>query len=196
MSAFFIIACSSWPFSGMHANADARGHAALLAEDHDGLHHCRQTCCAPPWPTCVGIVDLLNEHDELVAAEARDDVARAQALPQARGHLAQQHVARVVAECIVDDLEAIEIDEQHGDLAVVASRGLDREMCSNCAEHRAIRQPGEAVVRSEVLDALLRVLARGDVLDHRDVVQHLARCGRASLAIVSPTHIGEPSLRR
>ena len=142
-----------------------------------------------------GIVDLLQQHDELVAAEPRDDVARAQAFAQARAHLAQQHVAGLVAERVVDDLEAVEVDEQHRELAVVAPRRLDRQP-EQLREHHAIRQAGEAVVRREVLDALLGALARRDVLDDRDVVQAARRARSRLQAIVRPTQIGDPSLRR
>ncbi len=120
------------------------------------------------------IGDLLDQHDELVAAEPRHDVARAQALLQPRAHLAQQHVAGIVAQRVVDHFETIEVDEQHGELAVVAARRFDREI-QQLAEHRTVRQPGEAVVRREILDPLLRALARRDVLDDRDVVDGLAR---------------------
>ena len=57
------------------------------------------------------VVDLRQQHHELVAAEPRHDVAGTQALAQARGHLAQQHVAGLMPQRVVDDLEAIEVDE-------------------------------------------------------------------------------------
>jgi len=46
-----------------------------------------------------------------------------------------------VAERVVDHLEAIEIDEQHRKLALVATARLDREV-QQLAEHRTIRQAG------------------------------------------------------
>ena len=49
---------------------------------------------------------------ELVAAQARDRVAVADAVVQALGELDQQQVADVVAKGVVDLLEAVEIEQQ------------------------------------------------------------------------------------
>ena len=63
------------------------------------------------------------EHDgELVAAEPRDGAAPATSTSLPRD-LAQQLVAGVVAERVVDLLEAVEVDQEDGDvLAVAAAR--------------------------------------------------------------------------
>ena len=67
------------------------------------------------WPSLVAGV----EHDgELVAAEPRQRVARAQRLLQARAELAQHLVAGVVAERVVELLEAVEVDQQQRDLVL------------------------------------------------------------------------------
>jgi hypothetical protein len=65
----------------------------------------------------LGRADLLQQHDELVAAQARHHVARAQRLLEAQRRLVQQLVAGFVAERVVDELEAVEVDEHHRDLA-------------------------------------------------------------------------------
>ena len=65
-------------------------------------------------------VDVLAEDRELVAAEARDRVAGAQLAVQARADRAQQLVAGVVAERVVDDLQVVEVQEQQRDPAAVA----------------------------------------------------------------------------
>jgi hypothetical protein len=41
-------------------------------------------------------------------------------------------------------------------------------------EQRPVGQPGQFVVRRQVLDALLRLAHLGDVAEHADVVDHLA----------------------
>ena len=56
--------------------------------------------------------DLLEQQSELVAAEARDRVGRAHRLAQPRGDADQQVVAGLVAECVVDLLEVVDVDEQ------------------------------------------------------------------------------------
>ena len=57
--------------------------------------------------------DLLQQHHELVAAQARDGVLGAHRGAQALGDRAQHRVAGEVAERIVDRLEAVEVDEEH-----------------------------------------------------------------------------------
>ena len=68
----------------------------------------------------------------------------------------QQGVAGIMTERIVDDLEAVEIDEQHGELPLVAPRGLDRKM-QQLVEHLAIGQTGQAVMRRQIFDPLVRL---------------------------------------
>ena len=58
-----------------------------------------------------GVGDVTGDH-ELVAAEAGDDVAAADAGPQAFGDHTQQRVAHAVAERLVDDLEAVDVEQQ------------------------------------------------------------------------------------
>ena len=52
---------------------------------------------------------------ELVAAEPRERVAAPQRVAQPLGDVAQQPVAVVVAERVVDLLEAVEVDQQQAD---------------------------------------------------------------------------------
>ena len=66
----------------------------------------------------AGVGDVGKADDELVAAEARGGVLFAQAGREPLGNGGQQLVADGVTERVVDVLEAVEIEEQHGDLAV------------------------------------------------------------------------------
>ena len=59
--------------------------------------------------------EAVDQDAELVAAEAGDDVAGAQVGAQARGDRAQQLVAGVVAEAVVDQLEVVEVEEEDPD---------------------------------------------------------------------------------
>jgi hypothetical protein len=52
-------------------------------------------------------VELVAQDHELVAAEARDGVARPQHPLQARRERRQELVAGLVAEAVVDDLEVV-----------------------------------------------------------------------------------------
>ena len=62
-----------------------------------------------------------------------------------------------MAERIVDDLESVEIDEQHREPPLVATGGIDR-MTQQTVEHLPVRQAGQAVMRGEIFDALVRLL--------------------------------------
>ena len=71
--------------------------------------------------------DLLDQDGELVAAEAPGEVDGADRGRQARRHLDEQLVTGAVAEPVVDRLEAVEVDEQHGHVvAVVVARRRPR----------------------------------------------------------------------
>lgn len=67
-----------------------------------------------------GGVALFQEHGELVASQAGEDVVRAQLLDQPGADLVQQEVTHVVAERVVHLLEAVEIDEQQRQRLFVA----------------------------------------------------------------------------
>ena len=83
-----------------------------------------------------------GEHDgELVAAEPRQRVALAQRHLQPRPDLAQHLVAGVVAERVVELLEAVEVDQQQRDLGVGV---LDR-LAEPREQVPAVPQPGQVV---------------------------------------------------
>ena len=60
----------------------------------------------------AAVGDVGQQDGELVAAEAGEDVVAAQRLAQARGDVDEQLVAVLVAQRVVDLLEAVEVDEQ------------------------------------------------------------------------------------
>jgi hypothetical protein len=70
-----------------------------------------------------------RQHDgELVAAEARQRVVGAQQLGEPRPDLLQDLVAGVMAQGVVELLEAVEADQQKRELATVLARRTDRSM--------------------------------------------------------------------
>ena len=97
--------------------------------------------------------DVLQQHAELVAADARDEVVAAHAGAQARGDHLQQRVADVVAERVVHLLEVVEVEEQQRRGLLVAPRVRHR-LARALGEHRAVGQPGERVVVREEFQAL------------------------------------------
>ena len=60
-------------------------------------------------------VDALEQDGELVAAQTRDGVGVAHGLAQAAGDADEQLVAGRVTEAVVDGLEVVDVDEEHGD---------------------------------------------------------------------------------
>jgi hypothetical protein len=59
------------------------------------------------------VVGIGHEHDELVTAVARNDVAGADVVLDRRGDVAQNAVAVGVSVPIVDRLELVEVEHQH-----------------------------------------------------------------------------------
>ena len=77
--------------------------------------------------------DVLAQDRELVAAEAGDGLVPAQRVAQALGDRDDQLVAGRVAEAVVDDLEAVEVEEQHRDVAAAAAlEALERARSGGC----------------------------------------------------------------
>ena len=64
---------------------------------------------------------------------------------QSLAHRAQQPVADQVAERIIDPLEAIQVQQQHGDLALIAPR-LRQRVLQMILEQGAVRQIGQGIV--------------------------------------------------
>ena len=149
------VTCSSWP-SSMNGSPSARISFSAM----------RAASVAP--------ATLHDHHLELVAAHARHGVVVAQRGAQPARDLLQQLVADVVAQRIVDELEAVEVDEQHRHLLVEALR-LRQRLGEAIHQHRAVGQAGERVVVRQVLDARLLRLALGDVLDHAGAPHVAAR---------------------
>ena len=69
-------------------------------------------------------------------------------------HLGEQVVAALVAERVVDELEAVDVEHEHGDRAAVASGERER-VVDAVDEQRAVRQAGQRVVHRAVLGLLL-----------------------------------------
>ena len=108
------------------------------------------------------VVDVLEQDRELVAAEPGGGVGRADACRDALSHLEQDPVADGVTEAVVDGLEVVEIDEQHGHAHAVAQRPRDR-VADALVEQRPIGEVGDGIVEGLVGELLLERLALGDV---------------------------------
>jgi hypothetical protein len=110
----------------------------------------------------VGVAHVLEQHGEFVTTEASQQVARAQRLLQPFCHRDQQLVARVVAEAVVDQLEAVDVSEEHRVRLVASARTPDR-VIEVIEEEATVRQGRERVVERVLRELLLEDLALGDV---------------------------------
>ena len=109
------------------------------------------------YPARLVDVGVRQDHGELLAAVAGREVGFARAAPQHLGHVAQHFVAALVADRVVDRLEAVEVEHQQAEHGVVAfgARHLEGE---RLLETTMVEQPGQAVSRG--LDLHLLVGAR------------------------------------
>ena len=136
---------------GIHRDADAGGGVALMTAEFHGLAENGEQIGRDIFDV-VGLGAFFQDDDELVAAEPRHHVARTQHAKK-RYHRPLRF-AGVMTERIVDDLEPVEIDEQHRQPALVTTRGLDRT-AQQGVEHLPVRKIGQAVMRSEVFDPFI-----------------------------------------
>jgi hypothetical protein len=100
----------------------------------------------------------------------RHQVAGPQALGQPLGQRDEELVTDEVAEAVVDQLEAVEVQEEHREL-VRAALGTPERAEQPVEERLAIGQASECVVPGHVLEELLACLALGDVRGHSGQAQ-------------------------
>ncbi len=93
-----------------------------------------------------------HQHGEFVAAEPRSGVALAQTASDPLRGRAQQSVTGGVPEGVVDELEAVEVDEEHGEVIAVAPRGRDR-LVEPVGEQRPIGETRQLVVGGQLTGA-------------------------------------------
>ena len=100
-----------------------------------------------------------QQQRELVAAEPRDEAVRRRPPPAGAGRAGQQPVAGVVAERVVELLEAVEVDHRDGQRSPSPSLELRREAL---VEQAAVREPGQLVGQRELARGVQRgVLEEG-----------------------------------
>ena len=114
-----------------------------------------------------------QQDGELVAAEARDHVALAQAAAQRVGHLADQRVAGAVPERVVDVLEVVDV-EQHGGAAGAVALDVVHVALELALEGPPVEQAGQRIVVRHEAQLLLVAAALGDVLHLAEEVQRQA----------------------
>jgi hypothetical protein len=71
-------------------------------------------------PQLALIVQTWHERDELITRPPGQLILRSKPEPQPSRHLPQRLVARCMSSSVVDGLEAVHVDEQHGAATCVA----------------------------------------------------------------------------
>ena len=93
-----------------------------------------------------GVVEVLGQHDELVATQPGNGVRRPDELPEASGHLHQQAVPGGMAEAVVDGLEIVQVEEEeHGTGPLAIQRG--GRLPKPIGQQGPVGQSGQLVVQ-------------------------------------------------
>ena len=154
MSAFLVSVCDVGTVRRIHRDADrGRGLAFVAAQLQRLAEHGQQP--ARDAFDLISFAAFFQNDDEFVAAEPGHDVARTQRGAQPVRDFHQQHVAGIMPQRIVDDLEPVEIDEQQRKPPLIALRGIDCT-AQQAVEHFPVGQAGQAVVRRQIFDPFIR----------------------------------------
>ena len=145
--------------AAVERDADARVDHRLDTCDAERHRQCIKQTLRDPRCLLLG-ADVFEKDRELVAAETGCGVGWSDTRKQPLRDAAEQRVAGRVSEAVVDILEPVEIDEQHGERAGTTT-GTGERVPDAVLEQRAVRKPGQRIA-----EALLFVEAPGD--DARD----------------------------
>ena len=155
---------------GIYADSDAATAAQRVSFHREGLDEAAEDLARH---LACGVFqghDVFQEHHELVAADPRQRVALAHDPREALGDALEECIPDDVAERVVDVLEPVQIDEEKREAAAAPPRLADAER-QPVVEQQAVGQAGEGIAGRQLLDALFRTLAIGDVQDGHDEVR-------------------------
>ena len=153
--------------SSRDRDPDAGRHEHLVGADHQRLG---EDGDEPPGDRRhrLRTRQVRAEQHELVAAEAGEQVAGSQRVPQPLRDGHEQVVTRGVTEAVVDQLEVVEVDEEHGRLPSAGVVVGGKMSGDALAEAGPVEQPGHHVVRGLVAETVAERLPLGDVLELSD----------------------------
>ena len=151
---------------GVEADSDAGGDEELATFHGKGMLYGLEDLLGHA-RGILGMGELRQQKCELVAAEAGHGVAFADTALNPPGHSLQQLISRRVAEGIVDDLKAIEVQEEDRQ-PLVSSLGVGESDGQPVLEEKAIGQTGQGVVVSQVLDLFFGVGPLGHIANNAD----------------------------
>ncbi len=111
--------------------------------------------------------EALEDDHELVTPEPRQRVTRPDSTPEALCDDAQQLVTHLVAQVVVDDLEPIDVAEEHRH-PVPRAFGLQQRVVEVVEEEAPVGQPGQRILKRVPGQLLLEGLAFRRVTEHED----------------------------
>ncbi len=136
---------------GEDGDADGGGNEELTAVDFDGMGKRAQE--TPRDADGILFIGEVRQDDgEFVAAHPAKRVIFAQTGFEPLADGAEEAVAGVVAEGVIDELEAVEVDEHEADIAMLAARDGNR-LVKTVFEKGAVGQSGERIMAGLVGEA-------------------------------------------
>ena len=115
----------------------------LAAADRE---RCRERVDDPPGDPAAAVgADAVEQDGEFIAAQPGGCVVPTDAPCEPPADLREQLVARLMAEGVVDDLEAIDVDEQDREIVSMRERRASREL-EPFEEQRTVRKARDRVV--------------------------------------------------
>ena len=169
---------------GEHADADAARHVEHVAGRPDGFGDLAQQFLGDV-RGILGDAQAGARHGELVVADPGDEVAAGEHGVQASAEPDDQVVAGVVTERFVDELEAVDVDEQEGELLAVAAAVVEF-LEEQFLEGATVGQAGQLVAGRDVLGACLGAACLRDVDQQEAQAPTRAAVGDALHAAAQP----------
>ena len=111
---------------GGDGDPDAGGNGNFAAVDHERRAQRSGDPVGDPHRFLV-VAELLTDKDELVPAEAGRGVGAAQLRGEPATHLHEQVVSGGVPQAVVDELEVVQVQEQHRHMGLMALGSLEGE---------------------------------------------------------------------
>jgi hypothetical protein len=140
-----------------HRDADACGDDDLFAADRERLLHELEHAAGERVRVDLA-ADALAHHHELVATEAGYQVAGTQRVTQARREIDEQLVAGRVPHAVVEDLEPVDVQEEHRGLRVTVTGRLG-DPAEAVDDALAVRKTSQLVMARLVRELRLRPVA-------------------------------------
>src|SRR5262249_37471083 len=134
----------------------------LVSADAEGFGHALENSVGDH-RRVTSVADILEEHHELITAEAGDGVSGPEEGFEPLRERREQLIADRMAEAVVDDLEAVDVEEQDGEGKVTApARDADGSF-EAILEERAAGKAREPVEEGVAAKLLLGSLSLRDV---------------------------------